>query len=75
MHQRAELPVLKPHLARHGLPLEDAGPDLDKLVVALHALVGSLLLGDVHPHCGPGRVNVGLDHRGKVLQDQLHGGG
>ena len=74
LHQGRELPVLEPHLPRYGLPLEDTGPDLDKLVVTLHALVGPLLLGDVHPHCGPRRVNVGLYHCGKVLQDQLHGG-
>ena len=74
MHQHGEFSVLESDLPSHRLPFKDPGPDLDQLLVALHALVGSLLLRDVHPDCGARGVNVGLDHCGEVLEDDFHGG-
>lgn len=58
LHEDAQLPVGVANLALHSLPLEYEGPDLDKVLVALHALVGPLLLGDVHAHAAAGVVNV-----------------
>jgi len=58
-------------LALHRLPLEDARPDLDELAVAVHALPSPVLLADVDAHAGGRLVDVRLDHRCEVLQDQL----
>jgi len=58
--------------ALDGLSLEYSGSDLDELLVALHALVGPLLLRDVHAHGARRGVDVGLDHGTKVLQDEFH---